>query len=46
MNTIKSNSDIQESWDIVIKPVKGWLNINIKEIIRYRDLIIFKQIKS
>ena len=40
MNKIKSNSTNQESWDFVIKPVKGWLNINIKEIIQYRDLII------
>ena len=40
MNTIKSNSDNQESWDFVIKPVKGWLNINLKEIIHYKDLIL------
>jgi len=40
MNTIKPSSDNQESWDFVIKPVKGWLNIDIKEIIRYKDLIM------
>ena len=40
MKTIKSNADNQESWDFVIKPVKGWLNINIKEIIHYKDLIL------
>ena len=28
-----------ESWDVVIKPVHGWLNINVKDIIRYRELI-------
>ena len=29
-----------ESWDVVIKPVHGWFNINLKEIFQYRDLIL------
>lgn len=28
-----------ESWDMVIKPKRGWLEINIKELWRYRDLL-------
>jgi lipopolysaccharide transport system permease protein len=37
---MNSNSTTNETWDVVIKPVHGWLNINIKEIIRYWDLIM------
>ena len=29
-----------ESWDVVIKPVHGWFNINLKEIFQYWDLIL------
>tara|TARA_B100001964_G_C14182860_1_gene577114 strand:+ start:494 stop:1345 length:852 start_codon:yes stop_codon:yes gene_type:complete len=29
-----------ESWDVVIKPVHGWVNINVRDIIRYRELIL------
>ena len=29
---MNSNSAAQESWDVIIKPVHGWLNINFKEI--------------
>lgn len=29
-----------ESWDVVIKPVHGWYNINLKEIFQYWDLIL------
>ena len=29
-----------ESWDVVIKPVHGWFNINFKEIVQYWDLIL------
>ena len=29
-----------ESWDVVIKPVHGWFNINFKEIIEYWGLIL------
>ena len=29
-----------ESWDVIIKPVHGWFNINFKEIIQYWDLIL------
>ena len=29
-----------ESWDVVIKPVHGWFNINFKEIIQYWGLIL------
>jgi lipopolysaccharide transport system permease protein len=38
---IKSKTiQTQNSWDEVIKPVHGWFNINIKEIIRYWNLIL------
>ena len=30
----------RESWDVVIKPVHGWFNINFKEIVQYWDLIL------
>ena len=29
-----------DSWDVIIKPVHGWFNINLKEIIQYLDLIL------
>ena len=29
-----------DSWDVVIKPVHGWFNINFKEIVQYWDLIL------
>ena len=29
-----------ESWDVVIKPVHGWFNINFKEIVQYWGLIL------
>jgi lipopolysaccharide transport system permease protein len=29
-----------ESWDVIIKPVHGWFNINFKEIVQYWDLIL------
>jgi lipopolysaccharide transport system permease protein len=28
-----------EDWDIVIKPKTGWLEFDVKEIIKYRDLV-------
>ena len=37
---MNSNSTVQESWDVVIKPVSGWLNINLKEIVQYWSLIL------
>ena len=37
---MNSNSNTQETWDVVIKPVHGWFNINFKEIVRYWDLIL------
>ena len=30
----------KESFDVIIKPVHGWFNINFKEIIQYWDLIL------
>ena len=30
----------RESWDVVIKPVHGWFNINFKEIVQYWGLIL------
>lgn len=29
-----------ESWDVVIKPIHGWFNINFKEIVQYWGLIL------
>ena len=29
-----------DSWDVVIKPVHGWFNVNFKEIGQYWDLIL------
>ena len=28
-----------ENWTTVIKPKTGWLDINLKELIQYKDLI-------
>jgi len=39
MNKLPVNNQ-PESWDGVIKPVHGWLNINFKEMIQYWDLIL------
>ena len=30
----------KDSWDVIIKPVHGWFNINFNEIFQYRDLIL------
>ena len=30
----------EKNWDIVIKPSKGFVHINLKELIKYKDLII------
>ena len=30
----------EKNWDIVIKPSKGFVNINLKELIKYKDLIV------
>ena len=27
-------------WDTYIRPMKGWFNLNLKELIKYRDLIL------
>lgn len=29
-----------EEWDVEIKPKTGWLNLNLKEVWRYRDLLL------
>ena len=29
-----------EKWTTVIKPKTGWLDINLKELLQYKDLII------
>ena len=39
MISTKTNQQ-RESWDVVIKPVHGWFNINFKEIVQYWDLIL------
>lgn len=30
---------MEESWDIVVTPKRKWYELNLKEIVRYRDLI-------
>ena len=37
---MNSNRLNNESWDVVIKPVHGWFNINFKEIVQYWGLIL------
>ena len=32
--------DRQEQWTTIIRPVSGWLNFNLAELWRYRDLIV------
>lgn len=34
-----ANQQRPESWDAIIRPRKGWFDIDIKGLIRYRDLI-------
>ncbi len=34
-----SNSQSQESWDTVIKPVSGWFDFDLRDLWKYRDLI-------
>ena len=33
------NTRKSEAWDTVIRPKKGWLDIDLRELFRYRDLI-------
>jgi len=37
---MRSRSTSSQNWDIVITPVKGWMNLNLREIFRYKDLIL------
>jgi lipopolysaccharide transport system permease protein len=32
--------DVNDSWTEIIKPKRGWFDVNLKEIWRYRDLIL------
>ena len=34
---VKTKSN--KNWDIVIKPNHGWLNLNLRELLKYRDLV-------
>ena len=36
---MKSKLTNQESWDIIIKPAKGWFNIDFRDLYKFRDLI-------
>ena len=38
--TKKIISNNTNEWDVVIKPVKGWLHFNLMEIIKYWDLVL------
>lgn len=31
--------DKSVKWDTTIRPMKGWVNVNVRELIRYRDLV-------
>lgn len=38
---LNPKSDIQpQTWDLEIKPQTGWLQLNLKEVWRYRDLML------
>ena len=37
---MNSNSSNRGTWDVIIKPVHGWFNINFKEIVQYWGLIL------
>ena len=32
-------TDIEENWDLIIKPKRKWLDVNLREIYQYRDLV-------
>jgi len=34
-----SISDLTKKWDLIIKPNQGWVGFNIKELLKYRDLV-------
>ena len=34
------NTRKSEAWDTIIRPKKGWFDIDIKGLVRYRDLIL------
>ena len=34
------NNITEETWDLEIKPKTGWLQLNLKEVWRYRDLML------
>jgi len=36
----EANNITEETWDLEIKPKTGWLQLNLKEVWRYRDLIV------
>jgi len=40
MKSTNLSSEEQEQWTEIIEPKRSWLDINIKEIWRYRDLIL------
>jgi lipopolysaccharide transport system permease protein len=39
MNTLNT-ANPSDTWDGVIKPVSGWFNIDLREVLKYRDLIL------
>jgi len=36
----EANNRTEETWDLEIKPKTGWLQLNLKEVWRYRDLML------
>ena len=40
MSKTEKNADNDEDWDLIIRPKSGLLNIDLKEVWRYRDLMV------
>ena len=39
MKINSSTLDTNKKWDLVIKPSKGWIDLNFKELLKYTNLI-------
>ena len=38
MKINSSTLDTNKKWDLVIKPSKGWIDLNFKELLKYTNL--------
>lgn len=39
MNQYNSNQQDIDQWDLIIKPKSKWLDLNLRDLVRYRDLL-------